>query len=345
MARYVDTILKVLNRVFTIATELEWTTTHGHFVQMGGLEGIYPDGRREVINPLYFGISIGRSNIDMDELRFSKNQLNDCSKSTSADVGLAALQISGFILQWIARYVQNLPITALESVTFVFALLNIITYILWWDKPLNTNCQRTIHIKDGHIRDQHKKEGHLTTIDADPDVKGGIGKSLVHGLKYHGDRLLLRPFRVLVLPLQEMVQCQELDPGARHVPTFYALPITDLGARLRSAACELGFLLSGIYLLENTYQFPTQFEFILWWCSAIVTMVIPIVVDRIITRYTQTLPPLWSKSPTPTRLEAVTESTIKFLVYYAVPILYILARFSLVSLAFLALCGPQPGIC
>ncbi|TFK70486.1 hypothetical protein BDN72DRAFT_766340 [Pluteus cervinus] len=356
----------------------EWTTTHSHFVQMGGLEGIHPDGRREVIDPLYFNIAIEQGDFDMDGLRFSKKQINDCSKGDLTTIGLATLQTSWYILQCIARHCQHLPLTVLEIVTLAFALLNIITYILWWDKPLNMDCQRTIHIKNGRVRNrvveslivdqvtstgypldsspqdplpQHelwkddllrseKEEGHdhdqldqrdcknLTTVNADSDVKGGIGPRFLHGLKCGGDRLILHPFRVFLLPFREMVQCEEVDPGARHVPAFYALPIHHRGSQMRSMACGLGYLLGWIPLLAFTYQFPTRFEFVMWRCSTIIIMVIPC-----------------SPSGWPwLRLHAAAEPTIKFLLYYPVPFLYILARVSLVILAFLALRDPQPGV-
>ncbi|TFK58067.1 hypothetical protein BDN72DRAFT_866247, partial [Pluteus cervinus] len=132
--------------------ELKWTMTHGHFVQMGGLEAIHPDGRREVLDPADLCSNwkinyLDRGSIDLDELQFPKKQVQDRSKGDFLSKGLVALQTSWFVLECIARFQQHLPITELEIVTLAFAVLNIITYGFWWDKPLNVNCQVQIHIK------------------------------------------------------------------------------------------------------------------------------------------------------------------------------------------------------
>ncbi|TFK58018.1 hypothetical protein BDN72DRAFT_744767, partial [Pluteus cervinus] len=130
-----------------IARELKWTMTHGHFAQMGGLEAIHPDGAREVLDPrdlynYWYGSAnyLGQGRIDAKELQFPQKQVQDRSKGDFLSKGLVALQTSWFVLECIARFQQHLPITELEVVTLAFAVLNIITYGFWWDKPLNVNC-------------------------------------------------------------------------------------------------------------------------------------------------------------------------------------------------------------
>ena len=49
-----------------------------------------------------------------------------------------------FVIQCIARGVQGLPITELELITGAFAVLNIVIYPLWWEKPLNV--QRGVRV-------------------------------------------------------------------------------------------------------------------------------------------------------------------------------------------------------
>ncbi|TFK70479.1 hypothetical protein BDN72DRAFT_722282, partial [Pluteus cervinus] len=64
-----------------------------------------------------------------------KNQVQDRSKGDFLSKGLVTLQTSWFTLECIARFQRHLPITELEVVTLAFAVLNIITYGFWWDKP------------------------------------------------------------------------------------------------------------------------------------------------------------------------------------------------------------------
>ncbi|TFK70478.1 hypothetical protein BDN72DRAFT_535855 [Pluteus cervinus] len=124
----------------------EWTTTHGHFVQMGALAGNFADGHQEVINPDFLEAYLVQGKVRIADLRISKGQLDDRSKGDFLSKGLVVLQTSWFILECLARFQQHLLITELEVVTLAFAILNIITYVLWWDKPLNVNCQVQVQI-------------------------------------------------------------------------------------------------------------------------------------------------------------------------------------------------------
>ncbi len=67
----------------------------------------------------------------------SSETIEDKSKGDALSKAFSILQISWFILQCIARYIQHLPITLLEMTALAFAGLSIIMYFLWWYKPLN----------------------------------------------------------------------------------------------------------------------------------------------------------------------------------------------------------------
>ncbi|PBK64297.1 hypothetical protein ARMSODRAFT_1007166 [Armillaria solidipes] len=63
--------------------------------------------------------------------------IEDKSKGDALSKTFSILQISWFIVQCVARAVQHFPITLLEVTALAFAGLSIITYCLWWNKPLN----------------------------------------------------------------------------------------------------------------------------------------------------------------------------------------------------------------
>ncbi|KAK0229401.1 hypothetical protein EDD85DRAFT_1026871 [Armillaria nabsnona] len=67
----------------------------------------------------------------------SPETIEDKSKGDALSKTISILQISWFIVQCIARALQHLPITLLEMTALAFAGLSIITYSLWWHKPLN----------------------------------------------------------------------------------------------------------------------------------------------------------------------------------------------------------------
>ncbi|KAK0432177.1 hypothetical protein EV421DRAFT_1742517 [Armillaria borealis] len=63
--------------------------------------------------------------------------IEDKSKGDALSKTISIIQISWFIAQCVARIIQHLPITLLEMTALAFAGISIITYSLWWYKPLN----------------------------------------------------------------------------------------------------------------------------------------------------------------------------------------------------------------
>ena len=57
------------------------------------------------------------------------------------------LQTTWFILQCVSRFDNKLAVTKLEVVTLSFAVLNGITYWLWWDKPSDVRCAVPVYLK------------------------------------------------------------------------------------------------------------------------------------------------------------------------------------------------------
>ncbi|KAJ7136298.1 hypothetical protein C8R43DRAFT_612612 [Mycena crocata] len=68
------------------------------------------------------------------------SNLMDRSKGDAFSKGVALLQCVWFIAQWIARISQKLPLTELEVATVAFAVVNSLTWLLWWEKPLDVQC-------------------------------------------------------------------------------------------------------------------------------------------------------------------------------------------------------------
>jgi hypothetical protein len=81
----------------------------------------------------------------------SKEDIDDKSKASGLAKTIVCFQALWFCLQCLIRLGRGLPITLLELNTFVHALCTIITYWLWWDKPLDVS-EPTI------IKGQHKNE-------------------------------------------------------------------------------------------------------------------------------------------------------------------------------------------
>ncbi|KAG2108356.1 uncharacterized protein F5147DRAFT_547935, partial [Suillus discolor] len=67
-------------------------------------------------------------------------QIHDKSKGNVISKGLVMLQVAWFVMQLITCAIYCLETTQLEVGTLTFAVLNFLTYAVWWDKPLNVQC-------------------------------------------------------------------------------------------------------------------------------------------------------------------------------------------------------------
>ncbi|KAF5367916.1 hypothetical protein D9758_004438 [Tetrapyrgos nigripes] len=125
-----------------------WTLTHGFFVVMGGFVACENGSILEVINA---------DNLEryVDQITVGEDELVDRGKSDALAKIIAAFQTTWFILQIIARAVQNLPIAELELVATAFAVMNLGIYLLWWDKPKDVAFPVFIGQYDGN-RDKER---------------------------------------------------------------------------------------------------------------------------------------------------------------------------------------------
>ncbi|TFK60012.1 hypothetical protein BDN72DRAFT_864684 [Pluteus cervinus] len=138
-------VMEEVNKVRPGTLKLEWTRTHGHFAQMGGF-GRFDDER--ILHPPTLVKLLQNGQIDVKELkRVTKKRIEDSSKGDILSKGIVALQTTWFVFECLARLQQKLPLLELEVVTLAFAALNIITYVLWWNKPLNVLCPIYLHVR------------------------------------------------------------------------------------------------------------------------------------------------------------------------------------------------------
>ncbi|TFK63575.1 hypothetical protein BDN72DRAFT_882031 [Pluteus cervinus] len=124
-----DDILKQINM---IAPELKWTKTHGHFVQMGGFCG---EDSKLVLHPRSLIQLLKEKRVEIKSLRITEKQILDRSKGDALSKLLLGLQIS-----W------KLPLTEVEVITLAFAALNGVTFLFWWNKPLDVHCPIYIEV-------------------------------------------------------------------------------------------------------------------------------------------------------------------------------------------------------
>ncbi|KIJ92024.1 hypothetical protein K443DRAFT_652322 [Laccaria amethystina LaAM-08-1] len=115
--------------------DVEWTTTHGHFVQMGGFKLMDGDVNKGVLTAEKFQELLRAKKIDLPTI--TEEEIKDRSKGDGLSATLTIVQTTWFIVQFIFRLSQGLAVTHIEWLTVAVAIFNGALYFCWWQKPLN----------------------------------------------------------------------------------------------------------------------------------------------------------------------------------------------------------------
>ncbi|KAF9542452.1 hypothetical protein CPC08DRAFT_598180, partial [Agrocybe pediades] len=114
----------------------KWTKTHGFFLQMGGFVLYAKDEPRRILKWEALMEYYGNGRVDLSEI--TEATINDHSKADGFGKCIALIQTSWFITQCIARFSdKHLSLTELELVTAALAVLSLLMYCFWWNKPFN----------------------------------------------------------------------------------------------------------------------------------------------------------------------------------------------------------------
>lgn len=78
----------------------------------------------------------------------TKSDIDDKSKGDVFSKVIASLQALWFVMQSLARPVQQLPLTKLEIATLAYTSINVAMYAFWWSKPLSVG--RPVRVWSSH---------------------------------------------------------------------------------------------------------------------------------------------------------------------------------------------------
>ncbi len=127
--------------------------------------------------------------------RTTAAEIEDRSKGDIISKTFVVLQTTWFVAQCIARWATRISVTELEIITLAFALLNGITYLLWWNKPQNVGVPVYLEIKtptkeyaeDGSLSGPNDVEEdsavELSRIATDPGENIRTSEELEHLVK------------------------------------------------------------------------------------------------------------------------------------------------------------------
>ncbi|KDQ55320.1 hypothetical protein JAAARDRAFT_133767, partial [Jaapia argillacea MUCL 33604] len=298
-----------------------WTKTHGFFTLMGGFMRVWGKmaGPVEVVLP--YG-SFGGLQLDkLDEfLPTTEAYIQDSSKRDAISKGLVLLQTMWFILQCLGHAIERLPITELEIATLAFTVLNLATYWFWWNKPANVHYPYTIrewpteHDGEGlegageaenGAKDYHKERNGFVQVAA--WVKSGTKAAFLASF------------------FDPVIDSEEL-----RVLTFYA---GYLGDREESLVAWISALITSVFGAIHCFawllQFPSHMQQLMWRVSAVTISSAPLLLVGVF---------LFRDEP----IEGFLGAVLAFLIT-AISLLYVIARITLLVLAFTSLRSLPPG--
>ncbi|KAG1805280.1 hypothetical protein EV424DRAFT_1493722 [Suillus variegatus] len=223
-----------------------WTQTHSFFVLMGGFM-LYKDRKPyRTLQPKHILELIRKGCIDVPTL--TAKQIYDKSKGNAISKGLIILQVTWFVMQLITRVIYHLEITQLEVGTLAFAVLNFLTYAVWWNKPLDVQCPHPVYWK-------------LTESMPERYI-GAVEEEEFTGLQ--------RMWSTVIFPIVELMG--DATPRKLRVQTFdcgsIKLEDSDVTV-LVAAGLLMATIFGSVHCMAWFFAFPTYYEQVLWRTSAV----------------------------------------------------------------------------
>ncbi|PBK78597.1 hypothetical protein ARMSODRAFT_1011157 [Armillaria solidipes] len=232
------------------------TMAHGFFLSMGGF--YYTQQRKLVdLETVYF-----QPYLVGDMAAISSERIKDKSKGDALSKTVSILQISWFIAQCIARAVQDLPITLIEMTALAFSGLSIITYCLWWHKPLNV----MYHIPlDGLDEREYMQTRHLNDR-APPAAKSRriSVRTVTDGLHW------------FLGGIAAVVSGESTDEGGHtniDSGAFRFSSGTDNASQRFVITVSVGSLFGALHCIAWSFYFPSHAEMVLWRFSCLAALV------------------------------------------------------------------------
>ncbi|KAK0196711.1 hypothetical protein F5146DRAFT_1129506 [Armillaria mellea] len=235
------------------------TMADGFFLSMGGY---YYTQQRELV-----GLKTVRSHPYLvgDIAAISPERIKDKNKGDALSKMVSILQISWFIAQCIARAVQDLPITLVEMTALAFSGLSIITYCLWWHKPLNVMYHISLDGLDdsGHMQNPQarRQDGHAPPAAKSKRISA---RTVTDGLHW----FLAGIAAVVSGEPTDKGGHTDIDSGA-----FRFSSGTDNASQRFVITVSVGSLFGALHCIAWSFYFPSHTEMVLWRFSCLAALV------------------------------------------------------------------------
>ncbi|KAG2069405.1 hypothetical protein BDR04DRAFT_1078194 [Suillus decipiens] len=245
--------------VFEQSEDYTWTETHSIFLLMGGFM-LYVNGepyltlRRpdDILKLICTGC--------IDAPTLTAKQIRDKSKGNAISKGLVILQVAWFVMQFITRVIYHLKNTQLEVGTLAFAVLNFLTYAVWWNKPLDVQCPHPVYWKSTEPPATMLKDLRINVPGSD---------------QVAGWRMLVQEIRFSFVDLMGLLK-RTLTSRLRVLTFDGSIKLGDSDHTvLLLAGVLMATIFGGIHCMAWYFAFNTYQEQMLWRMSAVAIICVP----------------------------------------------------------------------
>lgn len=193
---------------------------------------------------------------------FTEDEIWEKSKRDLLSKTITVIQTTWFIIQYLARVKERLPNTELETVTLAFAVLNIGTFALWWNKPHRVRFPIRVYKKSSPNINQ---EG----INPPRPSAGEIEESLP--VIDNDPRTSPRP------PTSEYKENTTLpgDKSKTKISLFFA-DDNEADAQVFAAFFAISSVFGALHFFSWSYDFPTHKDQTIWRTLILVTVSVPV---------------------------------------------------------------------
>ena len=155
-------------------------------------------------------------------------------------------------MQCISHAIKHLQVTHLEIIMLVYAAMNFVIYIFWWNKPLNVNqpVQAFQKCKPGEIQ---------------PHVNGPISGAQKSAMEEVG-KGLEKIFHISIIGFQDGYV--DLSHKER-VPRFWADTTNNKHMIADAIVLGAGICFGEINCIAWHFSFPTHAELLIWQISSV----------------------------------------------------------------------------
>jgi hypothetical protein len=196
-----------------------------------------------------------------------REEIGDRSKGDAVTKALVVAQTAWFLLQCAARASQHLTVTELELATAAFAMLNIIMYAVWWDKPLDVQCPITVRRRTSGIDEANEEQDR--TREETESVREWNWRSVFCGWSW------VDVIIDAIGPFWAMMGHSEVEDDA-----FLVVGEQEYDRNTRLSLVVGTILVTtvfgGIHCIGWSFNFPSHTEQLLWQISSISITGVPV---------------------------------------------------------------------